>query len=157
MVRRRRPLSPAFAEVLAELRAPWRVDVALIEGLAEQAHERGGLGHPFVPGELLALRLGYLVLNRAGDGCGGGALLANVLFVQPSAEAHRHTLRTLHELAHRLLDQHARDHGHADVWALTLALAVPRSAYRQADHADHVARWVLALRRRTARAVARST
>lgn len=127
-----------------------------IEGLAEHVHELAGLGHPFVPGELLALRLGYLVLNRAGDDCGGGALLANVLFVRPSADPHRQTLRTLHEVSHRLMDQHHPHHGHADVWALTLALAIPRSAFRQIHQADHVARWVIALRRLTARAVPRA-
>lgn len=130
--------------------------MALIEGLAEHVHELAGLGHPFVPGELLALRLGYLVLARSGDGCGGGALLADVLFVRPSADPHRQTLRELHELSHRLLEQHHGDHSHADVWALTLALAVPRSAFRQIDQADHVARWVIALRRLTARAVPRA-
>lgn len=40
-----------------------------------------------------------------------------------------------------------RHHAHADVWALTLALAVPRRKFRHLDLALHIPRWARIERR----------
>lgn len=154
--RRRRPSSPAYAEVHAILEQPWRVDVAVLEGLANDAHARVDLADPFARGSglLLAAHLGYLVIPRPDVGCGGGGLLRGVLLVRTSADDLRWNLRVLHELAHALLNESRVEHGHADVWALTLALAIPRRVYRRHPQARHVPRWAVALRRLTAQVVA---
>jgi hypothetical protein len=145
-IRRRRQLpSPAYAEVHAILERPWLVDVGLLEGIANDVHERTDLLDPFArgSGQILAAHLGYLVMPR-------------VLLVRSSADDLRWNLRVLHELAHALLDEECAQHSHADVWALTLALAIPRRRFRQHQEARHVPRWAVALRRLTARVVARA-
>lgn len=156
--RRRAPPSPAYAEVRAILLQPWLVDAGHLEGLANQAHERAELTDPFArrSGLILAGHLQYLVIPRHDIGCGASGLHRQMLLVRPCANDARFNLRVLHELAHALLDAHHAQHSHADVWALTLALAVPRCAFRQFSEADHVPRWALALRRQTSRAVARA-
>ncbi|MDB4927701.1 MAG: hypothetical protein JWM10_185 [Myxococcaceae bacterium] len=158
-IRRRRKLpSPAYAEVHAILERPWLVDVGLLEGIANDVHERTDLLDPFArgSGQILAAHLGYLVIPRDDVGCGVGGLLPRVLLVRSSADDLRWNLRVLHELAHALLDEECAQHSHADVWALTLALAIPRRRFRQHQDARHVPRWAVALRRLTARAVARA-
>lgn len=156
--RRRKPPSPAYAEVHAILERPWLVDVGLLEGIANDVHERTDLLDPFAraSGLMLAAHLGYLVIPRPDVGCGVSGLLPRVLLVRPSAEDGRWNLRVLHELAHALLDEECPQHSHADAWALTLALAIPRRSFRQHHEARHVPRWAVALRRLTARAVARA-
>lgn len=157
--RRRRQLpSPAYAEVHAILERPWLVDVALIEGIANDVHERADLPDPFAlgSGQLLAAHLHYLVIPRHDVGCGVSGLLPRILLVRSSADDLRWNLRVLHELAHALLDEGCPQHSHADAWALTLALAIPRRCYRLHQEARHVPRWAVALRRLTARAVARA-
>lgn len=62
----------------------------------------------------------------------------------------------LHEVAHRVIEPHEPHHSHADVWALTLALAVPRGHLRRIEEAHHVPAWALRLRRQTARAIPRA-
>ena len=156
--RHRHPSSPAYAEVRAILERPWLVDVAVLEGMAHDAHERAGLAEPFAGGSglILAAHLGYVVIPRQDVGCGVGGLLPGVLLVRASADDLRWNLRVLHELSHALLDAGAPHHSHADAWALTLALAVPRRTYRRHPDARHVPRWAVALRRLTALAVARA-
>lgn len=155
---RRHRLAAAYAEVHAILERPWLVDAALIEGIANDAHERAGLADPFARGSglLLAAHLQYLVIPRGDVGCGVSGLQPQILLVRASADDARWNLRVLHELAHALLDAGHLDHSHADVWALTLALAIPRRLFRQHQEARHVPRWAVALRRLTARVVARA-
>jgi hypothetical protein len=156
--RRRKQPSPAYAEVHAILERPWLVDVGLLEGIANDVHERTDLLDPFArgSGQILAANLGYLVIPREDVGCGVGGLLPRVLLVRSSADDARWNLRVLHELAHALLDAECDQHSHADVWALTLALAIPRRRFRWHHEARHVPRWAVQLRRLTARAVARA-
>ncbi len=140
----------------AILERPWLVDVAVLEGMANDAHERADLADEFAVGSglLLAAHLQYLVISRPDVGCGVGGLLPGVLLVRTSADDQRWNLRVLHELAHALLNATRSEHSHADVWALTLALAIPRRAYRRHPQARHVPRWAVALRRLTAKVVA---
>jgi hypothetical protein len=151
--RRRAPPSPAYAEVLAELRKPWRLERGDHELMAEQAHELAELADPFDPmsGLILAARHRYLVLPRTDDGCGVAGLVPGVLLVRPSADDRRFNLRCLHEVGEGLMDRHHKHgHTHADVWALTLALAIPRRAYRRRAEAHHVPQWAVRLRERLA-------
>ncbi|MDB4931583.1 MAG: hypothetical protein JWM10_4067 [Myxococcaceae bacterium] len=152
---RRRRLPAAHAEVHAILARPWLLDAALLEGVAHAAHERADLADPFAGGSglLLAARLGYVVIARDDVGCGVSGLMPQMLLVRASADDPRWNLRVLHELAHGLLDDAHPHHGHADVWALTLALAIPGRAFRRHHDARHVPRWAVALRRLTSRAV----
>ncbi len=138
---------------------PWRVEVGEHDGIAEEVHEKAELEDPFDPasGLILAARHGYLVLPRSDEGCGVAGLLPGVLLVKPSADLRRWNLRALHELAEGLMDKHHRHtHTHADTWVLTLALAIPRRAFRYRDDADHVPKWAVRLREITARAVVRA-
>jgi len=157
-IRRRKLPSPAYAEVHAILERPWLVDVALLEGIADDVHERTDLLDPFAggSGQIMAAHLGYLVIPRPDVGCGVSGLLPRVLLVRSSADDLRWNLRVLHELAHSLLDEGCPQHSHADAWALTLALAIPRRRFRLHHEARHVPRWAVSLRRLTARAVARA-
>jgi len=156
MQRHRRPT--AYAQARAELEHHWRVDVGHIEGLACEAHAHTCMVDPFDPesGEALAARHGYLVLRSPTAVCGGGCLLPGMLTVRPTPCDQLWNLRILHELAHLLLGEHYPQHNHADVWALTLALAVPRGTLRRIGEARHVPPWALRLRRQTARAVPRA-
>lgn len=156
--RRRKPPSPIMAEVRAHLLRPWLIDPALLEGMATKAHEDTHLRDPFdqASGDVLAARLEYLVLPSHAAACGGGCLLARTLMVRPSSDEQRWNLRVLHELAHALLDAQGKDYAESDAWALTLALAVPRAAYKRRDEAHHVPKWAVMLRGITARAVARA-
>lgn len=76
----------------------------------------------------------------------GPETVPGLLFVRPSSDDQRWTIRILHELAHALLRKY-RHHTHADVWALTLALAVPRRKFRHLDIATHIPRWARDARR----------
>lgn len=153
-VRRRPPPSPLLAEVRAHLERPWLLDAAFIEGLASKAHEDAHLRDPFDPasGDVLAARLGYLVIRSHRAACGGGCLLARTLLVCPSADNARWNLRVLHEFAHALLDEEKKTYAESDAWALALALAVPRGVFRRRAEAHHVPRWAVLLREQTARA-----
>lgn len=155
-MRRRHPTLYALAR--AELAAAWLVDAGHIEGLASQTHEVAHLRDPFDmdSGELLALALGLLVLRNPAAACGAACLLPGLLSARPCSCPVVWNLRVLHELAHALLRQHHPQHSHADVWALTLALAVPRGTLRRIADARHVPPWALRLRRLVSRAVPRT-
>lgn len=156
LVRRLMRIDPHAREhVLHELRQDWTVDSRKLEGLADAAHAKAEPPFPFVPGLMLAVGNEFAVEDHHGCGCGISGLHPYILHVKRSADAQKYTLRILHELAHALLRQHYPEHTHADVWALTLMLAIPRSAYRRAELARHVARWVVALRQLVARRVSR--
>lgn len=155
-LRQRRPSqSAAYATVRAILHEPWQVDPADLEGIAGHAHERAMLASPVLrlSGFLLASHHRYLIVPCQRAECGIEGLFRDVLHVRPSADDARWNLRVLHELAHALLRRHHPYHGHADVWALTLALAIPRAAFRRRAEAHHVPKWAVALRGLTARAV----
>ncbi|TAK26746.1 MAG: hypothetical protein EPO40_19700 [Myxococcaceae bacterium] len=157
--RRRKPPSPGAAEVRGHLERPWLLDPGLIEGTATKAHEDGHLRDAFdrASGDVLSARLGYLVLKSEHAACGGGCLLERTLVVKPSADELRWNLRVLHELAHALLEAQYAETGkrfaESDAWALTLALAVPRKAFKRRHEARHVPRWAVALRAMTAKVV----
>ena len=149
--RRRRPVGgePTARKVVeAELRAAWRCDPADIEGLAEDTHVRAFAEVYFPTPRVIAERLGYTITDEHRGGCGQASLFGDELFVRPSADRKRLGLRILHELAHDLMDRHYPRHSHADVWALTLALALPRSLRRLHPLQVHVPRWAVALRLR---------
>ncbi len=159
--RRRRPF-PGPEDVRAALRLPWLIDAGDHEGTASRAHELAveklEVFAPFAvkSGLILAGAGEYLVLDSQAVDCGASSVLAKVLLVRPSSDLRRWNLRVLHELAHALLKQSRRPHSHGDVWALTLALAVPREAFRLRAEAHHVPRWAIQLRGETARAIARA-
>lgn len=155
---RRQPPSPAFAEVRQQLLHPWTITAGDAELLAAQLHERAELIDPFSrkSGLILAGKNGYLVIPRADVGCGVSGLVPDVLLVRPSHDDARWNLRVLHELAHARLDAAGPHHTHADVWALTLALAIPKHAYRRHNEVRHVPRWVVTLRRQVALVLARA-
>lgn len=138
----------------------WLVDAGHLEGLASHVHELAHaiLPHPFHPasGEALALALGYLVLRNPAAACGAACLLPGIITVRPCVCELIWNLRVLHELAHALLRLHHPQHSHADVWALTLALAAPRGTLQRLDTARHVPPWALRLRRLASRAVPRA-
>ncbi len=54
-----------------------------------------------------------------------------ILVVRPRRDARRLALAVLHELAHVLLARSGMPHSHADVWCLTLALALPLRVVRE--------------------------
>jgi hypothetical protein len=158
VARPRQPPSPAFAEVRRELQQPWTITAGDADMMAERLHETAQLFDPFArkSGLILAGKNGYLVIPRPDVGCGVSGLVLDVLLVRPSNDDARWNLRVLHELAHARLDAAGPHHTHADVWALTLALAIPRHAYRRHHEARHVPRWVVTLRRQVAQVVARA-
>lgn len=145
----------ARATALAELLQAWSVDAWRLEDLAVEAHAKAKLLYPFASSEILAAGHRYPVVPTQGCGCGVSGGEARLLRVRPSADVQKWNLRVLHELAHVLLREAYPDHTHADVWALTLMLAIPRSAYRHRAFATHVPRWVGSLRQITASAVSR--
>lgn len=130
--------------IFQELQRERLIDAAEIEGIGEWAHASARMLHPFAPPELLAHRLGFRAIDAEGT---RDVSIGWVLVVRPCADARRRALRLLHELAHALLRLHHPDHAHGDVQALALALAVPRSALRRIDDADHVPPWALDMRR----------
>jgi hypothetical protein len=150
-----RRLPTLYALARAELMTMWTVDAGHIEGLARDAHEASRLTDPFdsQSGEAIAMALGYLVLRSPASACGVACLLPGILAARPSSCGQIWNLRVLHEIAHAILRAHHPHHSHADVWALTLALAAPRGTLRRLDAARHVPPWALRLRRQTARAV----
>lgn len=153
-----RRLPTLYALARAELATAWHVDAGHIEGLARETHAEAHLPDPFdgQSGEAIALALGYLVLRNPAAACGAACLLPGLLSARPSPCDRVWNLRVLHEVAHALLRAHHPHHTHADVWALTLALAVPRGHLQRAGDARHVPAWALRLRRQTARAVPRA-
>ena len=141
--------------MLRVLLQPWSVDSGKLESLAEQAHVDAVVLFPFVAALVIAVGNRFAVEDHDACGCGVSGLHPRILHVKRSADPQKYNLRVLHELAHALLRQHYPEHTHADVWALTLMLAIPRNAFRHADLAHHVPRWVIGLRRLTSRRVSR--
>lgn len=136
----------------------WKLKLRDIEDIAEEAHASGALEFPFLSPVLFAATLGYAADPYHGDKCGVTGLSPRILHVRPSADVLRWNLRVLHELAHALLRRwrearEGREYTHADVWGLTLMLAVPRSAVKLIDLARHVPQYALKLRLMLARAV----
>lgn len=162
--RRRRPRSHdchTHAVVEAELKGEVLVGLRELEGMAQDAHDRSNLTHPFEPPVLLASDLHYAVDAVEGAACGRGGLHPFILEVRPSADIRRWNLRVLHELAHALLRawskrREGRKYTHADVWALALMLACPQRSYRDIAMARHVPAWALRLRGTLARAAAQA-
>lgn len=125
--------------VLAEIAGdPPRVDVALLEMLAEHAEdERDGDGP-----EGLARGQGVEVQTDTGfpDGQDGIALYDDgLIIVRPSKDRATEWLRILHELAHWMLTARGWTHSHGDVWILALALGAPLSLIRRARPDGEVA------------------
>ncbi len=144
--------------MLSELQGEWMFKLRDLEDMAEAVHARGALEFPFLSPVLLAATLGYAADPYHGDRCGITGLSPHILHVRPSADVLRWNLRVLHELAHALLRRwrearEGREYTHADVWGLTLMLAVPRSAMKFIDLARHVPAYALKLRAMLARAI----
>ncbi|MDO9020531.1 MAG: hypothetical protein Q8S73_36740 [Deltaproteobacteria bacterium] len=148
----------AYKQVRAELEGEWKLPLRDVEDLAEAAHREGALEFPFLSPVLFAATLGYAADPYDGGGCGVTGLSPYILHCRRSADVLRWNLRVLHELAHALLRRwrearEGREYTHADVWGLTLMLAVPRSALKLIDLARHVPQYALKLRGQLARAV----
>jgi hypothetical protein len=107
------------------------------------------VGLLFIDPEVLALANGYWVVTEPHAGpCGQQGLIPGVLYIAATTRELKRALRILHELAHALLrSQGAGRYTHADVWALTVMLAIPRSSFRHIELARHVPAWVRRLRR----------
>lgn len=149
----------------AELRRPWRLTAPELEGLAQAAHDRieamavneGGCvnawavaaGLLFVDPEVLALANKFWVVTEPDPGqCGQQGLIPGVLYVAATTNELKRALRILHELAHGLLRRLGPGrYTHADTWALTLMLAIPRKSFKHLELARHVPAWVRKLRK----------
>lgn len=156
----RRRLRRRMGEIEARVRAALMhcaMDPGELETLAEDAVRKAEMAHLWFPlAELMAIRLKFFVYSEPGlAGCGHEGLTPDVLTVRSSKDDRRWTLSVLHELAHALLRRSGKRFLHGDVWALTLALAIPRRSVRHLHAAIHVPAWARDLRRRTARAVPR--
>lgn len=135
----RAPRSDYTAErARTELVAASHASLEDLVDLAEGALAGAGLEMLFPHAERLALELGFVVnKERAPDQCGLEGVSPRELFVR-RCKAGMMNLRIFHELAHALLRRARIRHGHGDVWALTLMLAVPRSSVKHVELADHV-------------------
>lgn len=111
-----------------ELAEPGACDPAVLEGLADHAHDvRDGDGP-----EGLALGQGVdVTVRRLPEGILGFVDGSRIL-VTPRKNRALMVLVILHELAHLMLRQAGMRHEHSDVWRLTLALAMPRRIARGA-------------------------
>ena len=108
---------------------PPKVDVHVLEALAEHAHEaRAGEGaEGLVEGQDAEVQFD----DGLPDGHDGIALSDGLLIVRPSRDRATERLRILHELAHWMLMQAGCVHSHSDVWLLTFALGAPKSLMRR--------------------------
>lgn len=149
----------------AELRKPWGLTAPELEGIAQRAHDRieamamneGNVVGPwalasnllFVDPEVLALANKYWVVTEPDPGqCGQQGVIPGALYIAATTRELKRALRILHELAHALLrSQGAGRYTHADTWALTLMLAIPRKSFKHLELARHVPAWVRKLRR----------
>ena len=149
----------------AELRQPWRLTAPELEGIAQAAHDRieamavneGGVIGPwaaasgllFIDAEILALANGFRVVAEPNAGqCGQQGLIPGILYIAATSNELKRALRILHELAHGLLRRLGPGrYTHADTWALTLMLAIPRKSFKHLELARHVPAWVRKLRR----------
>lgn len=118
--------------VLEEIEGdPPRVDIALLECLAEHAHEarKADTAQGIAEGQCVEVRT-----DGGFPPWFDGIALAefDMVIVRPSHDPALLALRILHELAHLLLDRTRWAHSHGDVWVLTLALAAPGSVLRGA-------------------------
>lgn len=147
----------AHKKVVAILKTRWKQNVSDLEDLGVEYHNKPDppLPTPFPPSGLFAEKVGFEVHKV--QGCLCGTSFGKVLRVRPSADTQKWNLRVLHELAHAILRERFGDEfTHADVWALTLMLAVPRGSTRLSDLAHHVPAWVLTERAKIARKVGRA-
>jgi hypothetical protein len=163
--RRRRREEDTERAVRAELRQPWRLTAPELEGIAQRAHDKieamamkaGNVVGPwamaanllFVDPEVLALANGFWLVSEPHAGqCGQQGLIPGVLYIAATTKELKRALRILHELAHALLrSQGAGRYTHADTWALTIMLAIPRRSFRHLELARHVPAWVRKLRK----------
>ena len=123
-----------------ELGQPGALDPALIEGLAEHAHDvRDGEG-----AEGLAKGQGAEVdVRHLPEGILGFVDGRRIL-VAPRKSRALMVLVILHELAHVMLREAGMRHEHSDVWRLALALAMPRRGLDRAPGdvaARHAVPW----------------
>lgn len=156
-VRRARRFADITAQqVLLELRHR-ALNSSEIESRAEKLITQTDQAHVRFPiAELLALKLNYFVIIRPDlEGCGHENLVPMTLLVRASVCEARLNLRLFHEIAHADLRASGTHFEHGDVWALTLALAIPRRSVRHLSVADHIPAWARNLRRLTSRVVPR--
>lgn len=156
------------ARVTAELRNPWLLGPFHLEGIAQQAHDKvdeaiAKARSPhllyllskviFLPAELVANVNGITVIEEPHCAqCGQEGTVPGAVFIRATTDAERRALRILHELAHALLRKRRKGtYNHADVWGLTLMLAIPQRALRHAELCRQIPKWARALRRTMAR------
>ncbi len=157
----------------AELRQPWTFTAAELEGFAQGLHDEidarialgiGGAAklqnvprQLFWPPTLLVEALDYVVVEEERVPNQGAAnALPKFLIVEKSESRRKVNLRIAHEWAEDYFAQRGGDYSHADVWALTLMLLIPRRMLAHAELNRHVPRWVAKKRRALAREAARA-
>lgn len=120
---------PVAVQALDELRSgEARVDVAVLEALAEHPHALAPTAA--VPELVAAAGLSLAPAPDLPPGVEALLVPTGLVLARPRRDTARARLAVLHEVAHHLLGCAALVHTHADVWALTLALAAPRSVVR---------------------------
>lgn len=166
--KRQGPSTDTERRVTAELRGAWLLGPFHLEGIAQQAHDKVDeaiakarsphllyllSGVIFLPAELIANVNGIIVIEEPHCAqCGLEGTIPGGVFIRATTDAQRRALRILHELAHALLRKRRRgSYTHADVWGLTLMLAIPQRALRHAELCREIPKWARALRRTIAR------
>lgn len=141
-VRRRRKLLCYAAQVAlrAIVDEGGHIAPEMLEATAEGMRELAKMGL-FPEPERWAVALEVVLWPEAHAPCGSVTVFGE-LIVRTSADGRRYCLSVLHELAHAKLRELDVDHGHGDVWRLTLALAVPRSELKRAAWKLRQESWV---------------
>lgn len=138
----RQDLDPVALVALEEIEGGAPIsDAWELEALATAARTRC----PSPDADTIAAACGCRVVREAAlpPGADGMLLPSGTILVRARRDARRTDVAILHELAHWLLERAGALHSHADVWCLTLALAVPLGH----DHpVVSVSPWALAAR-----------
>lgn len=102
---------------------------------------------------MLVEALDYVVVEEPRVRNRGAAnALPGFLLVQKSKSRLKVNVRIAHEWAEDYFHRRGPPYSHADVWALTLMLLIPRRLLQHAELNRHVPRWVVSMRRALARA-----
>ena len=123
---------PLASQAIEEIEGGYPLaSVVDLESIARVAYVR--CPHGTADGEPVDVARAVAVLNRVPviedrqlPGEAPAALMDGTIYVRPHKDPKRLALLILHELAHALLERARMMHSHADVWYLTMALAIPR-------------------------------
>ena len=148
---------PLGGQAIEEIREGYPLaSVVDLESLARIAHARCAPGTADADPVTVARRVAGsnqvpVVEDRQLPGESPAALMDRVIYLRPHKDPRRLALLILHELAHALLERARIAHSHADVWYLTMALAIPREVLeRMRRHEPVNVRawpvWVLGIR-----------